>query len=113
MLKSIIRKEILNNLFSYKFSIIVILSTILILISIFVMYGDYCLALENYEIIQQESDEPTAVIRPTPLSIFAKGLEPFTTRSVWRSDSCSLSIHRSIVSHTTSLGEATWATSSR
>ncbi|MFC1604982.1 ABC transporter permease, partial [Planctomycetota bacterium] len=75
MLKSIIRKEILNNLLSYKFSIIVILSTILILVSIFVMYGDYCLALENYEILHSKSENPPVVIPPTPLSIFAKGLE--------------------------------------
>jgi len=78
MLKSIIRKEILNNLFSYKFSIIFVLSAILILVSIFVMYRDYCLALENYEILQSESG---AVIRPTPLSIFAKGLDENLCRS--------------------------------
>jgi ABC-type transport system involved in multi-copper enzyme maturation permease subunit len=75
MLKSIIRKEILLNLLSYKFSIITILSTILILVSIFIMYRDYCLAMENYEILQQESEGAIAVIRPTPLSIFAKGLD--------------------------------------
>ena len=63
MLKSIIRKEILNNLFSYKFSILFILSTILILVSIFVMYRDYCLAMENYEILQPKSNEPIAVRR--------------------------------------------------
>ena len=80
MLKSIIRKEILINLLSYKFSIITILSIILILVSIFVMYRDYCLALENYEILQQES-ESAAVIRPTPLSIFAKGLDENLCRS--------------------------------
>ncbi|HUU20728.1 MAG TPA: ABC transporter permease subunit [Sedimentisphaerales bacterium] len=78
MLKSIIRKEILSNLLSYKFSVITILSAILILVSIFVMYRDYCLALENYEILQQESG---AVIRPTPLSIFAKGLDENLCRS--------------------------------
>ena len=81
MLKSIIRKEILSNLLSYKFSIITILSTILILVSIFVMYRDYCLALENYEILQQESEDTTTVIRPTPLSIFAKGLDENLCRS--------------------------------
>ena len=81
MLKSIIRKEILLNLLSYKFSIIVILSTILILVSIFVMYRDYILAMENYEILQQESKDTVAVIRPTPLSIFAKGLDENLCRS--------------------------------
>ena len=75
MLKSIIRKEILNNLFSYKFSIIIILSTILILVSIFVMYRDYCLALENHDILRIESDDSAEVIPPTPLGIFAKGLD--------------------------------------
>ena len=75
MLKSIIRKEILSNLLSYKFSIIIILSVILILVSIFVMYRDHCLALDNYEILQQESEDTIAVIRPTPLAIFAKGVD--------------------------------------
>jgi ABC-type transport system involved in multi-copper enzyme maturation permease subunit len=81
MLKSIIRKEILSNLLSYKFSIIIILSTILILVSIFVMYRDYCLALENYGILQPKSNEAIAIISPTPLSIFAKGLDKNLCRS--------------------------------
>jgi ABC-type transport system involved in multi-copper enzyme maturation permease subunit len=75
MLKSIIRKEILLNLFSYKFSIIIILSTILILVSIFVMYGDYCLALDNHDILRAESGDRVEIIPPTPLRIFAKGLD--------------------------------------
>ncbi|HUU15893.1 MAG TPA: ABC transporter permease subunit [Sedimentisphaerales bacterium] len=81
MLKSIIRKEILNNLLSYKFSIITILSTILILVSIFVMYGDYCLALDNHDILRKESSRGVKVIPPTPLGIFAKGLDENLCRS--------------------------------
>ena len=84
MLKSIIRKEILINLLSYKFSIIIILSTILILVSIFVMYRDYCLALENYEILRMKSEGPVVVIPPTPLGIFAKGLDENLCRSYER-----------------------------
>jgi len=80
MLKSIIRKELLSNLLSYKFSIIIILSTILILVSIFVMYRDYCLALENYEILRMKSEGPV-VIPPTPLGIFARGLDENLCRS--------------------------------
>lgn len=75
MLKAIIRKEILNNLLSYKFSIITILSTILILVSIFVMYGDYLLAMDNYDILRRDSGKESGVIPPTPLGIFAKGLD--------------------------------------
>ncbi len=81
MLKSIIRKEILSNLLSYKFSIIIILSTILIIVSIFVMYRDYCLALENYEILRMKSEGPVVVIPPTPLGIFARGLDENLCRS--------------------------------
>jgi len=81
MLKSIIRKEILNNLLSYKFSIITILSTILILVSIFVMYRDYCLARENYELLLPKSGKDYVIIPPTPLSIFAKGLDENLCRS--------------------------------
>jgi len=83
MLKSIIRKEILNNLLSYKFSIIFVLSAILILVSIFVMYRDYCLALDNYDILRKESSNRVEVIPPTPLSIFAKGLDENLSRS-WK-----------------------------
>jgi ABC-type transport system involved in multi-copper enzyme maturation permease subunit len=75
MLKSIIRKELLLNLLSYKFSIITILSTILILVSILVMYGDYLLAMDNYDILHSESGIGSGVIQPTPLGIFAKGLD--------------------------------------
>ncbi len=80
MLKSIIRKEILNNLFSYKFSIIFVLSTILIFISIFVMYRDYCMAMENHDILRKESRDGVEVIPPTPLGIFAKGLDENLSR---------------------------------
>jgi len=81
MLKSIIRKEILNNLLSYKFSIIIILSTILILVSIFVMYRDYCLAMENHDILRKESGDSIQIIPPTPLGIFTKGLDENLCRS--------------------------------
>lgn len=73
MLKSIVRREILGNLLSYRFSIMTVLATILTVASIFLMYRDYGLARENYEIVASEGT--AAVIPPTPLSIFAKGLE--------------------------------------
>jgi len=45
------------------------------------MYRDYCLAMENYEILRMKSEGPVVVIPPTPLSIFAKGLEENLCRS--------------------------------
>jgi ABC-type transport system involved in multi-copper enzyme maturation permease subunit len=91
MLKSIIRKEILSNFLSYKFSIITILSTILIFISIFVMYGDYCLALDNHDILRAESRGRIEIIPPTPLGIFAKGLDENLCRS-WQFEALGVEI---------------------
>jgi ABC-type transport system involved in multi-copper enzyme maturation permease subunit len=48
------------------------------------MYRDYCLALENYEILRPKSNGAIAIIPPTPLSIFAKGLEENLCRSYER-----------------------------
>lgn len=90
-LELIVEKEMRHNLFSYKFSIITVLTTILILSSIFIMYRDYCLAREDYEISpstysipltsEGKTEAPLAVIPPTPLSIFAKGLDENLCRS--------------------------------
>ena len=85
MLWTITKKEILENLLSFKFAIITIFSIVLILTSIFIMYRDYQLRLENYEILQPESNQPIAIIPPTPLSIFVKGLDETIGRSyrIW------------------------------
>jgi ABC-type transport system involved in multi-copper enzyme maturation permease subunit len=48
------------------------------------MYRDYCLAIENYEILRPKSNEAIAIIPPTPLSIFAKGLDENLCRSYER-----------------------------
>lgn len=81
MLTAIIKKEILENITSYKFTVVVLLSTILILTSIVIMGRDYQLRMENYEILKPESDDPTALAKPTPLSLFAKGVDENLCRS--------------------------------
>jgi len=45
------------------------------------MYGDYCLALDNHDILRVESGDRAEVIPPTPLGIFAKGLDENLCRS--------------------------------
>jgi len=81
MLWTITKKEILENLLSFKFAIITIFSIVLILTSIFIMYRDYQLRLENYEILQPESNQPIAIIPPAQMSIFVKGLDESMGRS--------------------------------
>ncbi len=75
MLSAIIQKEILENIRSTKFTLIVALASVLILTSAFVMIRDFQTRLANYEILRPEKNEPAAIVPPTPLSIFAKGLD--------------------------------------
>jgi ABC-type transport system involved in multi-copper enzyme maturation permease subunit len=59
----------------------------LILVSIFVMYGNYRLALENHDVLlaefQGQGPVRAQVLAPTPLGIFAKGLDENLCRA-WR-----------------------------
>ncbi|MFH1071789.1 MAG: ABC transporter permease subunit [Candidatus Glassbacteria bacterium] len=75
MLGTIIRKEIQENLFSYRFLVITLLTVVLVFTSLFVMYRDYQLRLENYELLRPTSSQPVAIIPPSPLSIFINGLD--------------------------------------
>ncbi len=81
MIGTIIKKEILENISSYKFTIIILLSTVLILTSIFIMVRDYELRIENYDILKPETNDATALVKPAPLSVFAKGLDENLCRS--------------------------------
>jgi ABC-type transport system involved in multi-copper enzyme maturation permease subunit len=81
VLGTIVRKEIAENLLSYKFFIVILLAAVLIFTSLFVMARDYRGRAADFQIIQPKPGEPIAVLPPNPLSIFAKGLEDSITRS--------------------------------
>lgn len=81
MFWSIARKEIVSNLLSYKFFIVILLTAVLIFTSFFIMHRDYKQRLSDYHLIKPKPDEPIAVIPPNPLSIFVKGLDDAMTRS--------------------------------
>lgn len=81
MLKTLILKEIKSNLTSFKFPVISLLSVLLISTSLFIMTRDYHARVENYHILQPETNDPTALIPPAPLSILAKGLDENLCRS--------------------------------
>ncbi len=81
MTGTIVRKEILANLVSYRFYVIILLATVLVATSFFVMARDYKSRLADYQLIRPEPGAPIAVLPPNPLSIFAKGLEESLTRS--------------------------------
>ena len=81
MIKTIVKKEIASNLLSYKFFIVILLMTILLAASIFILYKDFKGRQEDYALIRPNPGDPIAVLPPNPLSIFAKGLDEAIGRS--------------------------------
>ena len=81
MTGTIVKKEILGNLVSYRFYVVILLSAVLIATSFFVMSRDFKGRLADYQLVRPEPGAPIAVLPPNPLSIFAKGLEESLTRS--------------------------------
>jgi ABC-type transport system involved in multi-copper enzyme maturation permease subunit len=78
---TIARKEILANLLSYKFYVVILLAAVLVTTSFFIMTRDYKERLADFSLIRPKAGEPIAVIPPNPLSIFAKGLDEAMARS--------------------------------
>ena len=75
MLGTIVKKEILENLYSFKFVVITLLSVILVFISVLTMHSDYQMRMEHYEQLISYKEQSTSLLKPAPLSIFAKGLD--------------------------------------
>jgi ABC-type transport system involved in multi-copper enzyme maturation permease subunit len=78
---TIARKEIISNLVSYKFFIVLLLIAVLLFTSLFVMHRDFKQRLADYQVIRPKPGDPIALLAPNPLSIFAKGMDEALTRS--------------------------------
>jgi ABC-type transport system involved in multi-copper enzyme maturation permease subunit len=73
---AILRKEILENISTYRFFILTGMLVLLMAVSLVVSYGDYHLRMENYNVLRpQGSDVQKIILPPEPLSIYAKGLD--------------------------------------
>jgi ABC-type transport system involved in multi-copper enzyme maturation permease subunit len=81
MIGTIARKEIVSNLLSYKFFIVLLLMVLLVATSLFVMYRDFAGRMADYQVIRPKPGDPIALLPPNPLSIFAKGLDEAMARS--------------------------------
>lgn len=81
MIWNIARKEIVSNLLSYKFFIVIVLTVVLVFTSFFIMHRDFKDRLADYQVIRPDPEDPIAVLPPNPLSIFAKGLDEAIARS--------------------------------
>jgi ABC-type transport system involved in multi-copper enzyme maturation permease subunit len=78
---TIARKEIVSNLLSYKFFVVLLLTIVLVLTSLFIMHRDFKNRLSDYQVIRPKPGDPIALLPPNPLSIFAKGLDDALARS--------------------------------
>lgn len=75
-MKSVFRKEILENITTYRFFVLTALLLVLVIVSLVVSYGDFRLRMENYSVLKPGGAETDKIILPPePLSIFARGLD--------------------------------------
>jgi len=72
---TILKKEILENLTAYRFYILTGMLAVLMVVCIIVSYGDFELRLENYNLNRPKPHTSNVMIPPTPVSIFAKGVD--------------------------------------
>jgi len=86
MLQTLIRKEILLQLYSAKFITMLLLVILLAVASSLFMIQDYQLRLENYEVITQNQSSTGAIKAPASMSVLVKGLDEVIGRSysIWR-----------------------------
>jgi ABC-type transport system involved in multi-copper enzyme maturation permease subunit len=86
MITHIARKELLDHLLSLRFHISMAVMLALTGLSGYTMYHDYRLRMENYSVLKERSRPRPgeagvmAVVEPSPLSVFAKGLDEAMTR---------------------------------
>jgi ABC-type transport system involved in multi-copper enzyme maturation permease subunit len=78
---TIARKEILSNLLSYKFFIVLLLIVLLVATSLFIMHRDFRQRMADYQVVRPKPGDPIALVAPNPMAIFAKGLDDAMTRS--------------------------------
>ncbi len=90
----IIRREIIENLTTYRFLLLTVLLALLIVVSIIVTYGDFQVRLENYNVLRPEKSSANVIIPPNPLSIFARGLDANLGR-LYEISSLGIEVHSS------------------
>ncbi len=80
------RKEILEHLLSLRFHVCAVMMAALLALSVFVMFQDFRVRMENYAVLQARATPRAgeygvmAVVRPQPLSIVARGLDEVLDR---------------------------------
>ena len=74
-------KELKEAFQSGRVALAGVVMALLLVMSVFLMYRDFQVRLENFDLIRPEPTESVAVLRPNPLSILARGLDDAMGRS--------------------------------
>src|SRR5215475_3957498 len=72
---TVVEKEVMENLYSFKFYLIITMLAALMIGSFIVMYRDYSIRLANYEAQRASYTANIATLPPSQLSILVKGLD--------------------------------------
>lgn len=81
MMWTIARREILEALVTGRAVALFLIAAALLGTGLYVMDRDFDARRANYDVIRPEADEPIAVAPPSPLSVFARGLDDAMGRS--------------------------------
>lgn len=71
---TIIKKELLENFYSFKFRVVAILTVLLMILSSLVLINDYQKRLDDYFINQPKLGESRVAVKPSILSLYFTGL---------------------------------------
>jgi len=74
-------KELQEAFQSRQVAVVAAVTALLLGLGLFLMIRDYQVRRENFDLIRPAAGEPVAVIRPTPLSVLARGLDDAMGRS--------------------------------
>jgi ABC-type transport system involved in multi-copper enzyme maturation permease subunit len=76
-MREILKKEILENITTYRFGILAVLLGLLMAVSTIISISDYRSRLENYSVLSARYNAPEKImLPPNPLSLFARGVDP-------------------------------------
>ncbi len=84
MLKTVLIKELTENLFGSRFLLVLLISVSLFSLSFYLMAADYQRRLLDYSELEQSKDPTVVELKPEPqaLSIFARGLSATLERTI-------------------------------
>src|SRR5512142_1350343 len=69
------KKEILENIVSYRFLVLTGLLAVLVALSVLVGYGDFATRMEDYALLRPEQSPRNLIVGAATASIFVKGLD--------------------------------------